>query len=114
MVDDNEISLKLADILFRRSDYEVDLAESGAKAIEKALQSKYDLILMDIEMPGINGIEAMREIKKALGDAAPPVVALTAHSMEDQKRELLTEGMDDFLSKPLKLEAIQNLIDRVL
>jgi two-component system, OmpR family, copper resistance phosphate regulon response regulator CusR len=88
--------------------YEVDLAESGEKAIELATQNSYDSILLDIRLPGCNGIEVCRELRAARVDS--PILMLTARTLVEQRVEGLDAGADDYLTKPF---AVSELLARV-
>ena len=106
LVDDNATNRKLGSKVLARLGYEPDLAEDGYKAIDACMSRNYDLVLMDVEMPGINGVEAASRIRSALQQAAPFMVALTANAMSGDRERYLSQGMDDYLPKPLRLEAL--------
>jgi two-component system, OmpR family, copper resistance phosphate regulon response regulator CusR len=88
--------------------YDVDLAETGEKAIELGIQNSYDSILLDIRLPGLNGIEVCRELRAAHIDT--PILMLTARALVEQRVEGLDAGADDYLTKPF---AITELLARV-
>lgn len=111
MAEDNEINRKLAAMLFKRHDLSVDFAQNGEEAIDMCLANTYDFVLMDIEMPGINGLEATESIKQKMGENAPPIVALTAHNLDGQAEEFMQQGMDGFLTKPIKIEDMFSLFE---
>jgi len=92
----------------QESAYDVDLAESGEKAIELAAQNSYDSILLDIRLPGRNGIQVCRELRAALNDT--PILMLTARTLVEQRVEGLDAGADDYLTKPF---AVTELLARV-
>lgn len=110
MAEDNEINRKLADLLFKRQGLNLDFAENGAVALEKARSTDYNLVFMDIEMPVMGGLEATQKIQAELGDSAPPIIALTAHAMEGDRERFMDSGMADYLTKPIDLAALKNLI----
>jgi PAS domain S-box-containing protein len=117
IVDDNTINRQVASQILMKSGFKTDLAFSGTAAIEKVKNNDYDLILMDIQMPIMDGVTATKEIKK-LPKTIPPIVAMTAYSMKEDRQRFLDMGMDDYLAKPivssLLLEVIQqNLPDFV-
>src|SRR5262245_24443859 len=101
------------DMLTRRLErrgYEVHVAENGAEAVEKAKSCAPDLILMDISMPVMSGIEATRALR---GDPSVPnirIVALTAHAMESARRECMEAGCDDFATKPVDFAGLVAII----
>jgi CheY-like chemotaxis protein len=74
-----------------------------------ASQHAYDIILMDVQMPEMDGLEATRTIRSSL-DVQPHIIAMTANAMKEDKDECLKAGMDDFLSKPVKLEELVNML----
>lgn len=110
LVDDNQINQFVASEILKKSGCRVDLASNGFEAIEKIKSSAYDLIFMDIQMPGMDGITATREIKKLQLEKHPPIIAMTAYSMKEDKEKFLLGGMDDYIPKPIKPE---NLIGKV-
>lgn len=110
LVDDNATNRKLGSKVLARLGYEVDLAEDGHKAIEACTARRYDLVLMDIEMPGINGVEAASRIRDGARDGAPFIVALTANAMSGDRERYLSLGMDEYLSKPLRLESLVRVL----
>jgi two-component system, sensor histidine kinase and response regulator len=85
------------------------LAENGKVAVEMASQQPYDLILMDVQMPEIDGLEATRIIRQRM-EIQPIIIAMTANAMKEDKDECLKAGMNDFLSKPVKLEELVNML----
>jgi len=113
VVDDNPSNRKLACELLRDLNVVVDSAESGERAIELCEKSNYSLILMDVQMPGLNGFETTERIRANENtEARTPIVALTAHAVEEEKSELLMSGMDDFLSKPVGESELRELLSR--
>jgi PAS domain S-box-containing protein len=106
IVDDNSVNLLVAGEILKKSGCEIDMAENGLLAIEKVKENKYDLIFMDIQMPQMDGITATREIKKLKIPDQPPIIAMTAYSMKEDKERFLLGGMDDYVSKPIKAESL--------
>lgn len=106
LVEDNELNQKFAIAVIRRLGYSYELAENGLIGLNKFLEGNFDLILMDIQMPEMNGIEAtiaIREHEKNTGVQNPiPIIAVTAFAMEHDKRNCMEAGMNDFLTKPYK------------
>src|SRR4051812_45331398 len=92
----------------RENAYSVDLAETGEKAIELAMQNAYDSILLDVRLPGLSGIHVCRHLRSAHIDA--PILMLTARAIVDQRVEGLDAGADDYLTKPF---AVAELLARV-
>lgn len=110
LAEDDPISAILARTLLTREACEVDHVANGEAAVEAAGSAAYDLILMDVRMPRLSGIEAARRLR-AQGSATP-IVALTADAFEDDRRACLAAGMDDFLVKPLAPEALRSVLTR--
>lgn len=116
LVDDNEIGCRLAVRILERQGCDVSVARGGCEAVEKARSGEFDAVLMDLQMPDLDGLEATRRIRMEdlrLGRHTP-VIVLTANASEDDRRRSLEAGADEFLSKPLDLirlhEAIQRLV----
>ena len=95
-----------------RRGYEVQCAENGAEAVEMATASPPDLILMDISMPVMSGIEATRTLRQTPSVGNIKIVALTAHAMESARRECMEAGCDDFATKPVDFAGLVALIQR--
>lgn len=110
LVEDNPINALLARTLLKREGAETDRAASGQEALAAAAAASYDLILMDLRMPDMSGVEAARELR-ARG-VSTPIVALTADAFEDDRRAALGAGMDDFLVKPLTETALRAVLTR--
>ncbi len=116
VVEDNAVNLKVAvAMLTKLGCANLDIAENGRQAVEAVLKQKYDLVLMDCQMPVLDGYEAARQIRAAEGsERHTTIVALTAGCLADQRRECLESGMDDFLCKPVRLEQLSEVIRRWL
>jgi CheY-like chemotaxis protein len=110
LVEDNPINAMLARTLLTREGCSVDHARGGEEAVAAVKVGAYDLILMDMRMPGISGVEATRRLRA--GGVTTPVVALTANAFEDDRHECLSAGMDDFLVKPLSPDALRAVLTR--
>lgn len=114
LVEDNELNQKFAMAVIRKLGYEVDVAENGRVGLDKYLSQTYDLILMDIQMPEMNGIEAAKAIRKheaQYGDGKHiPIIAITAFVMEHDRKNCIEAGMDEFLAKPYKPLELQQKI----
>ena len=103
LVEDNPVNRKLATALLKKRDCLVLEAEDGIQAVELFLREKVDLILMDIEMPGMNGLDttlAIRTLEEPAGRHTP-IIAMTAHAMKGDRERFLGAGMDDYISKPI-------------
>ena len=117
VVDDTPSNLTLALRMLGHLGYTADTATNGQECVDAVAQKQYDLLLMDLQMPVLDGLAATREIRR-WGEnhptTFPPVVcALTANIMARDREACRAVGMDDFLPKPLRLEALRKLINRV-
>jgi CheY-like chemotaxis protein len=100
----------LASTLLRREGATVAHVESGEAALEAVAGGGFDVILMDVRMPGVGGIEATQRLRAMRIET--PVIALTANAFDDDRRDCLDAGMDDFLVKPLSLDALRAALAR--
>lgn len=113
IVDDNPANLQLASELLRGLNTQVTQASNGKQALSACDTESFDIIFMDIQMPGIDGIETTRQIRALEGTKKrTPIIALTAHSMTEQKADLLIAGMDDCISKPVSEAQLAHIINR--
>ena len=101
LVEDNEINQQVARELLERAGMQVDIAENGRIAVQKAKSSSYDIILMDLQMPVMDGFEASREIRKDASLASVPIVAMTANAMAGDKERCIDAGMQEHVAKPI-------------
>jgi CheY-like chemotaxis protein len=113
VVDDNQMNLRLVCTLLEDLGTRVEAAHDGEEAVRFALENHFDLILMDIQMPGMNGIEAMNRIhNNEENGQKTPIVALTAHSLPDEVMQLLDAGMDDYVVKPVSEKQLKAKMDK--
>lgn len=110
-VDDTELNLRLLQTWLKDSPVNLDIAYDGHTAIQRCENIEYDLILMDIQMPNMDGLETTSHIRKTTLNIGTPIIALTAHAMKEEKQYFLDSGMDDFLSKPIAIESLVMLVD---
>ncbi|MFD2611816.1 response regulator [Paenibacillus gansuensis] len=110
VAEDNVINQRLIGCMLGKLEIDMDLAENGAAAVDLALQNRYDLILMDMQMPVMDGLEACRLIQSK-DENAPPVVAMTANVLDDDKNKCIEAGMQSVLTKPLKIKQLRNLLN---
>ena len=109
LVDDNRDNLTLIRLYLESDHYCIDEAENGAEAVERFAAAPYDLVLMDLEMPVVDGYEAtrrIRELERRRGVVPTPILALTAHAMDEHRQRCEQAGFTDFLAKPVRKAAV--------
>jgi signal transduction histidine kinase/CheY-like chemotaxis protein/ligand-binding sensor domain-containing protein len=111
VAEDNVINQKLIEHILSRLGFDTTLKENGKDAIEELNENPYDIILMDVQMPEMDGIEATRIIRQS-SQKQPVIIALTANAMQGDQDECLRAGMDDYLSKPVKLEELVKVLHK--
>jgi CheY-like chemotaxis protein len=115
VVEDNAANLKLTVRLVERLGYRADIASNGAEAISMIEQFEYDAVLMDCQMPEMDGYEATKEIRKTETSRRHlPIVAMTADALSGDRERCLAAGMDDYISKPVKLHVVAAVLGRWL
>lgn len=118
VVDDNLLNRKLVCAILRNHDLEYDVAENGKIALDFYLSNRYDLILMDIQMPIMNGIECTRKIRefenKSNIQLPTPIIAVTAFAMESDRKNCIDAGMNEFIAKPFKAANLVDIISKFI
>lgn len=117
IVDDNELNAMLASRLMQAMGFEVQLAENGAVALELFAKKRFDLVLMDCQMPVLDGYEAtkrIRELEARTSTLRTPVIAITAYTLSGDREKCLASGMDDYLAKPYSVQDLRPKLDRWL
>ncbi|MEM7674708.1 MAG: ATP-binding protein [Myxococcota bacterium] len=112
VVDDNPVNRMVASKILKRLGVEVDVAEDGPTAVKACQDSAYSLVLMDLQMPGMDGFEATVRLKDVYGQRMPPVVALTASTLPEDHAKAQAAGMVDLLTKPIQLDDVRELLER--
>ncbi len=114
VVEDDTSNQRVIRVLLEREGLEIEVVGNGLEAVERAVNGSWNLVLMDLRMPGIDGLEATRRIRQRLAGRALPIVALTADAMQGNRDACLEAGMDDFLSKPVRQHELQRCVERWL
>lgn len=114
VVDDNEAARKVADAFLRRGGYKVTLASSGKEALQLAAQQKFDIVVMDLQMPDMDGIETTSRLRSIDGYGQTPVLALTANAGDEFRLLCLSQGMQGYLPKPVDSEMLLRTVRQLL
>ena len=113
LVEDNILNQRVVTFSLKKYKHDVVIANNGVEAIEKFRETKFDVILMDIMMPVMDGIEAtvkIREIERLdQNDIRTPIVALTANTMDNDRDKCISYGMDEFMAKPFDIEKLNSI-----
>jgi CheY-like chemotaxis protein len=112
VAEDNPSNQKLITILLQKMGVEVTIAEDGHKAVEKCGNETYDLILMDMQMPNMNGYDATRELRKK--GIKSPIIAVTANAMMGDEQKCLEAGCDGYISKPIDRAKLNEVVGQYL
>lgn len=111
VAEDDPLNQQLAVMVLTRLGYTADIAPNGKEVLEIVSEKKYDMILMDIQMPEMDGLEATRMIRLCLS-SQPVIIAMTANAMEGDKEACFTSGMDDYISKPVNIDELVELLQK--
>jgi two-component system, cell cycle response regulator DivK len=114
LVEDNEMNRDMLSRRLARRGYEIEIAVDGVEGVARALEGGWDLILMDMSLPEIDGWEATRRIRAAGDGGRMPIIALTAHAMSGDRDKALEAGCNDYDTKPVDLERLLGKIDALL
>ena len=114
IVEDNELNMKLFNDLLEAFGYKTVKTRDGRTAVDMAREHKPDLIIMDIQLPGISGLDVTRQLKQDADLAAIPVVAVTAFAMRGDEQKILAAGCDAYLSKPISVTTFLETIRRFI
>jgi two-component system, sensor histidine kinase and response regulator len=116
LAEDNVINQKLAVAILQKAGYFVDVVENGQQAFEKAISGGYSAILMDVQMPELDGYEATQKIRnwETANGQHIPIIAMTAHAMKGDREKCLDAGMDDYVTKPIESKVLHSALDRWL
>jgi len=116
VAEDNAVNQKLVARLLEKRGHFVKIVENGREALESLEQESYDLILMDVQMPEMDGFEATGELRRLEKQSGrhTPVIALTAHAMKGDRERCLAAGMDGYLSKPIRAPELDELLEKYI
>ena len=114
VVEDNELNLKLVRDVLSYAGYEVVEARTGEQGVELAAECRPDLVLMDLQLPGIDGIEALRQLRASPQSKGLPVVAVTAYAMKEDRERAVRAGFDGYLEKPYGIHELPRQVQRFL
>jgi CheY-like chemotaxis protein len=112
IAEDNPVNQKLAERVLHKLGYQPSIAINGLDALSKINESHYDLILMDVQMPEMDGMEATRKIRSQENRFQPIIIAMTANAMQGDRESCIVAGMNDYISKPVKLEELVFLLEK--
>jgi two-component system cell cycle response regulator DivK len=114
VVEDNETNLYLIRFILQKNGFEVIEARDGAEGVELAIKEKPDLVIMDIQLPGIDGLEATKRIRASEADSEIPIIALTSYAMVGDREKALAAGCTGYIEKPINPETFMAEIEKYL
>jgi CheY-like chemotaxis protein len=112
LAEDNPVNQKVALSMLKRLDYRADVANNGLVVLSSLEKKAYDVILMDIQMPDMDGLDATRCIRELKIEKQPCIIAMTAFALDGDREEFLKAGMNDYLSKPIRIEELKTALER--
>jgi CheY-like chemotaxis protein len=114
LAEDNTVNQKVALLMLGKNGFRADVAANGLEVLEAVERQPYDVILMDVQMPEMDGIEATRRLKQVEPDPSqrPWIIAVTANAMEGDREICIEAGMDDYISKPIKIPELLAALER--
>ena len=112
LAEDNVSSQKVAKQMLKRLGYKADIVANGIEALQALERQPYDLVLMDIRMPEMDGLQATRIIRQRWPDNGPKIIAITAYALQGDKEKCIEAGMDDYISKPIKVNELAEVLKK--
>jgi CheY-like chemotaxis protein len=113
LAEDNPVNQKVALLMLKRMGYAADVVANGQEVLQAVKRQSYDVVLMDVQMPEMDGLEATRAVLDMKLNKRPKILAMTAYALEGDKERCLRAGMDGYISKPVKLEELRNALLRL-
>ncbi|TET46347.1 MAG: response regulator [Dehalococcoidia bacterium] len=114
LVEDNPQNMKLLEMLLRAKDYILLKAYDGEEALDMAIREQPDLIVMDMQLPKMSGLEVTKQLRQTLVFSHTPIIALTAYAMRGDKEQFMEAGCNAYLSKPISTRELPVIIDQML
>lgn len=111
LAEDNDLNLQLMTLMFQQLGFQFEVARNGAEVMKKVKEQQFDVILMDVQMPVMNGLEATREIRKMEGTEQTIIIGLSANVFEEDQKKAMESGMNDYLTKPIRLAALADKLE---
>jgi len=114
LAEDNEVNQTVIQKMLKRLGFRADLAANGIEAVQALQRQPYDVVLMDVKMPELDGWEATRQIRRFLPAAEQPeIIAITAYALEGDRERCLAAGMDDYISKPVQMKELRKKLIKI-
>ena len=113
LAEDNAVNQKVALLMLKRLGYRADVAANGLEVLQALEKQPYDVILMDIQMPEMDGLQAARIIRQMPLDKRPQILAMTAYVLQGDKERCLAAGMDGYLGKPVQIEELSRALENI-
>lgn len=114
IVEDNPQNMRLVEMVLRDQDYNLLQATDGEKALDVARQEIPDLILMDIQLPGMNGLDVTRKLRENTTTSHIPIIGITAYAMKGDREKIMAAGCDAYISKPINTRELPGLVRSIL
>ena len=114
IVEDNPLNMRLLEMVLRAKNYTLLKATDGEEALDMAMREQPDLIIMDVQLPKMNGLEVTRKLRETSAFSHTPIIAITAYAMKGDKERIIESGCDAYLSKPINTRELPGLIAEML
>jgi PAS domain S-box-containing protein len=112
LAEDNDLNLQLMTLMLDQLGYPLEIARNGKEVLEKVKEQQFDLILMDVQMPVMNGLQATREIRKQLSSSGIWIIGLSANVFDEDQKKAIESGMDDYLTKPIRMPVLGSKLEQ--